>query len=102
MSALISPAVISAALALGSAAQAVPIQALRAPADQCLQSGAAAVCRQAMERSHRLKQQAENRQELRCYTALLGLEAGLAMAVLGERQPEREQTILNDAQLNCR
>lgn len=41
----------------------------------CSQTRSAAACRVALDRSHLLKRWAEQRELLRCYTALLGAEA---------------------------
>ena len=49
---------------------------------RCAETGAAALCRLALEQSHGLKNWAEQRKLWRCYTALLGAEAVMLSAAL--------------------
>lgn len=76
---------------LGSAASAQDVSALVQHAAQCRERGGAAVCRAALEQSHRLKNWAEARKLWRCYTAVLGAEAEMIAASL-PTAPQAEGT----------
>jgi hypothetical protein len=52
--------------------------------------------------SHQLKQRAEAANQLRCYSALLALEAMVTLAELGQRDPGRQAEALQESSRECR
>lgn len=86
----------------GSALAAVPITPLRPALERCLSAPGRDSCRPALELSHRLKQSAEQADQLRCYTALLGLEAVINQAVLGDGNGARQQRMWDETSRECR
>jgi hypothetical protein len=88
-------------LLLGSAASAQDVSAFTQHAQRCRDSGGAAVCRAALEQSHRLKNWAEARKLWRCYTAVLGAEAEMIAASLPAAQQLEETSALQEMRATC-
>ena len=74
-------------LLLGSAASAQDVAAFTQQAQRCRDTGGLAMCRAALEQSHKLKKWAEARKLWRCYSSVLGAEAEMIAA----RYPSNEQ-----------
>ena len=95
-------AVIACLLGLAAPAVASPLTTLQDTARRCFETAAAAACDAVWDRSDRLKEQAENRGQLRCYTALLALEANVAKLKFGTQDPVHQAQALQDTSLYCR
>ena len=58
-------------------------------------------CSAAMGISHQLKNRADDANQLRCYTALLGLESRLSMAMQGTGSLDRDHSSLKETFFEC-
>ncbi len=94
-------AVFACLLGLASPAFASPLTNLQLAARRCFESPSAAGCDGVWDLSAQLKQQADSANQLRCYTALLGLEANVAKAKLGRPDPAHEVQALQDTTSYC-
>jgi hypothetical protein len=95
-------AVLAALLGLASPAFAGSYTALQQAARRCFESPSAARCDGLWDLSAALKQQADRSNQLRCYTALLALEANVAKARLGAPDPTRQASALEETSSYCR
>lgn len=82
-------------------ASASPLTTLQQAASQCFRNAANASCKDVWTLSHRLKQQAGKADQLRCYTALLGLEAMVAMAEQGDQDPAQQTAAMQETTREC-
>lgn len=93
----------AAALALVAptpSAQAASLAALQQRAEQCFRGDGG--CDGIWPLAHQLKQRAEAANQLRCYSALLALEAMVTMAELGAQDPARQREALAESSRECR
>ncbi len=99
--ALRAAGLLAAALALVATppARAASLAALQQRAEQCFRGGG---CQAIWPLSHQLKQRAEAANRLRCYSALLALEAMVSMAELGAQEPARQRDALAESSRECR
>jgi hypothetical protein len=88
-------------IALASPAFANALSPLQQSASQCFSNPAGASCHAVWDLSHQLKQRAGKAYQLRCYTALLALEAMVALTKLGDRDPARQAQALDDTAREC-
>lgn len=89
-------------LGLAAPADATPLATLQEAATRCFESPSAASCDGVWDLSDQLKKQADSSNELRCYTAVLALEANVAKARLGRPDPAHEAQALQDTSTYCR
>lgn len=94
-------ALIGGLLALASPVLASPLSTLQDRARRCFESAAVSVCDAVWDLSDQLKQQADNRGQLRCYTALLALEANVSKLKLGTADSVHQAEALRDTGLYC-
>lgn len=98
---VIAAALNCGALSVGNTAQAQSLDALQGAARRCFSSRDPRSCRQAMELSHQLRVKADAKEILRCYTALLSVEAMLNLSQLGESDPARDEGALQQSGQEC-
>ena len=89
------------ALLAAPAAQAQSLLSLQQAAMRCFNGGSRADCSAAMGISHQLKNRADDANQLRCYTALLGLESRLSMAMQGTGSLDRDHSSLKETFFEC-
>lgn len=94
--------VLAGLLCLATPAFASALTSLQQMASRCFASPSAASCDGIWDLSDQLKQQADKSNQLRCYTALLALEANVAKARLGRPDPAHEALALQDTSTYCR
>jgi hypothetical protein len=94
--------ILSLALLATQAAQAQSLMGLQQAAIRCLNGTSRADCSAALGTSHQLKNRADAANELRCYTALLGLESRLSMAMQGSGSVARDHSSLKETIFECR
>ncbi|MEB3200929.1 MAG: hypothetical protein VKK62_10445 [Synechococcaceae cyanobacterium] len=94
--------VLAGLILLAAPAIATPLSTLQQNAAQCFSNPASASCNAVWDLSHQLKQRAGNAYQLRCYTSLLALEAMVAMAKLGYRDPAEQAQSLDTTSRECR
>lgn len=95
-------AVLACLLALATPAWAGSFNGLQQAARRCFESPSAVHCDGLWDLSAELKQQADKSNQLRCYTALLALEANVAKARLGSPDPARQASALQETSEYCR
>lgn len=88
-------------LGLATPASATALTSLQLAARRCFESPSAAACDGVWDLSAQLKQQADRSNQLRCYTALLALEANVAKARLGTSDPVRQAMALQETSSYC-
>jgi len=88
-------------LGLATPAFATPLTSLQQAASRCFESPSAARCDGVWDLSDQLKQQADRSNQLRCYTAVLALEANVAKARLGRPDPAHQAEALRDTATYC-
>lgn len=94
---------LAAALLVGLMAapgRAQSLTALHQRLQPCFRDGIG--CNTIWGPSHQLKQRAEAANQLRCYSALLALEAMATLAELGQRDPGRQAQALAESSRECR
>lgn len=89
-------------LGLVPPAFASALTSLQQAARRCFESPSAAQCDGVWDLSAQLKQQADRSNQLRCYTAVLALEATVAKARLGRPDPAQQNEALQDTSRDCR
>jgi len=89
-------------LGLAAPVHAGAITDLQQAARRCFESPSAARCDGVWDLSAQLKQHADRSNQLRCYTAVLALEANVAKARLGASDPARQSEALQDTSAYCR
>lgn len=82
-------------------AQSQSLLSLQQAAMRCFNGGSRADCSAAMGTSHQLKNRADAANQLRCYTALLGLESRLSMAMQGTGSLDRDHSSLKETFFEC-
>lgn len=95
-------AALAGLLGLATPADASPLSSLQQTARSCFESPSAARCDGVWDLSDQLKKQADSSNQLRCYTALLALEANVSKAKLGRPDPVHEVQALEDTSAYCR
>ncbi len=93
--------VLASLLALAAPADATPLSSLQQAASSCFESPSAARCDGVWDLSAQLKQQADRTNQLRCYTAVLALDANVAKARLGRPDPTHEVQALQETSTYC-
>lgn len=93
--------VLACLIGLATPAFASALTSLQLAARRCFESPSAAACDGVWDLSDQLKQQADRSNQLRCYTALLALEANVAKARLGRPDPARQTQALQDTTAYC-
>lgn len=91
-------------LLLGLEPQAAAAQdfgGLRRQAEACLASRVGSPCQALLDASHQFKQAAEKREQWRCYTALLAVEAVLITNSLGGGSPLDLDRAFAEASQSC-
>ncbi|MEI8251740.1 MAG: hypothetical protein WCF98_11270 [Synechococcus sp. ELA057] len=78
-----------------------PITDLQLLAGRCFETPGTSTCGSFFDLSDRLKQQAERRSQLRCYTSLLTLEAVASKALRGIQEPARQAQALQETAGDC-
>ena len=91
---------VSGMLASGAAVHAQAFASLQQSARRCFE-GNRPSCRTAMGISHQLRERADAKNALRCYTALLGVEAMLNLSLLGDPDQERKDGLLQQSAQEC-
>lgn len=94
-------AVLASLIGLATPAFATALGSLQQAARRCFESPSAASCDGLWDLSDRLKQQADRGNQLRCYTALLALEATVVKARFGDADPARQAQALQDTSAYC-
>lgn len=94
-------AVLASLLGLATPAVAGALTSLQQAASRCFASPSAATCDGVWGLSDQLKQQADRTNQLRCYTAVLALEANVAKARLGRSDPAHQAEALRDTSTYC-
>lgn len=94
--------VLACLFGLATPAYAGSFTGLQQAARRCFESPSAALCDGLWDLSAELKQQADKSNQLRCYTALLALEANVAKARLGAPDPARQARALEETSAYCR
>lgn len=94
-------AVFAGLLGLAIPAVASPLTTLQQAARSCFESPSAVRCDGVWDLSDQLKKQADANNQLRCYTALLALEANVSKASLGRPDPIHEAQALQDTTAYC-
>ncbi len=93
---------LSLAVLAAPAAHAQSMAGLQQAAIRCFNGTARADCSTAMGLSHQLKNRADAATELRCYTALLGLESRLSLTMQGNGSIDRDHLSLKETIFECR
>jgi hypothetical protein len=93
--------VLAVLLSLAPPAFATALTNLQQAARRCFESPSAARCDGVWDLSDQLKKQADRSNQLRCYTALLALEANVAKARLGRADPVHQDQALQDTSAYC-
>lgn len=93
--------VLACLIGLATPAFASPLTDLQLAARRCFESPSEARCDGVWDLSAQLKKQADSANQLRCYTALLALEANVAKARLGRPDPVHEVQALQDTSSYC-
>lgn len=91
-----------AVLLLGSPAAAQDRAAFAQQAQRCSELGGEALCRAALDQSHRLKNWAEARKLWRCYSAVLAAEAEMIAASFASGQSVAVATVWQEMATSCR
>ncbi|MFM7264988.1 MAG: hypothetical protein ACKOZW_05250 [Cyanobium sp.] len=86
---------------LAAPALASPLTTLQPLAQRCFASPGIATCGRFFDLSDRLKEEADHRSQLRCYTSLLALEAVASRALRGDNDPGRQERALQDTTRDC-
>ena len=92
---------LSLALLAAPAAHAQSLAGLQQAAIRCFNGTTPADCSAAMGLSHQLKTRADAETELRCYTALLGLESRLSLSMQGHGSIDRDHRSLKVTIFEC-
>jgi hypothetical protein len=100
LNARLSGLLLSGLVSTGSAVHAQSFLSFQQTARRCF-AGDRPSCRTAMGLSHQLRQRADQKDALRCYTALLGVEAMLNLSLLGDPDQERKERVLQQATQEC-
>ena len=74
---------------------------LQSTAQRCFTGPALASCDAVWDLSDALKQQADKRDQLRCYTTVLDLEAMVSMVRMGIQDPAHQQQALQAMARDC-
>lgn len=98
---LLKSLLISSVLLIGAAVQGQTLNSLQQTARRCFQGSDRPSCRSAMELSVQLREQADSKNALRCYTALLGVEAMLNLSLFGDRDQARDEQALLQSSQEC-
>ena len=93
---------LSLALLAAPAAHAQSLAGLQQAAIRCFNGTTPADCSAAMGLSHQLKTRADAETELRCYTALLGLESRLSLSMQGHGSIDLYHRSLKETIFECR
>lgn len=93
--------VLACLFGLTTPAIASPVTILQQAASRCFESPSADRCDGVWDLSDQLKQQADRSNQLRCYTAVLALEANVAKARLGRPDPVHQVQALQDTASYC-
>lgn len=83
------------------AAAASDLSGLRRQAEGCLASRDGLACQSLLDASQQLKKAAEKRDQLRCYTSLLAVEAVLIDANVGGGNPTEIDQAFDEASRTC-
>ena len=94
-------ALVACLVGLAAPALAGSLSTLQDTARRCFETGAASACDAVWDLSDPLKQQADSRGQLRCYTALLALEANVSKLKRGSQDPLHQAQALQDISLYC-
>jgi len=94
--------VLACLLGLAPSAFASGLASLQQAASRCFESPSAARCASVWDLSAQLKQQADRTGALRCYSAVLALEAAVAKASLGGTDAAQQDRALRDTTSDCR
>jgi len=95
-------AVLIGLIGMAGPALAMPaLSTLQQVASQCFANPTAAGCDSFWDLSAQLKQQADNKDQLRCYSSLLALEAMVSMAKLGSQNHAQQAEVLQTTSQDC-
>ena len=94
-------AVLVCGIGVASPGLSSPVDSLQPLASRCFEAPRVTTCSSFFDLSDRLKEQAEHRSQLRCYTSLLTLEAVVSKALRGIVDPARQHQAFEDATRDC-